>query len=136
MNTLAAAVELLKSLSAVTAIVGTRVYGVNIPGGKDKFPCVMVRRTSGGVSPSLTEGPIEDIIVIDIRCFGNSQIQAQSIADAINNSILGSESVSSTNYRLAEAMEQMSPIDMLEDVTDSEKWNVVFMTHRWVVEEI
>lgn len=136
MNPLAAAVEIIKAQSAVSAIVGSRVYGVSIPGGKSKFPCVMIRQTTGGGSPFVSDGADEYEASYDIRCYGDTQIIAQSVASAINASILGAESITTTNYRLAEATEQMAPIDIVEPVTDAEDWNCVFMTHRWVVEEI
>ena len=135
MNPLAGVITILKANANIASATGGRVYGgAQIPGGKDKFPCVLIRRV-GGRSPLINDAA-EHELVIDIRCFAASQVAAQAVADSIVSAINGTALIEVSGWRLISSIEQVGPTDMQEIISDSEAWDSVFMTYRLALEEI
>lgn len=130
MNTIAAAVEIVKAIPSVYAIVGSRVYGSKIPkGGESNFPCIVIRRV-GGESPTGREGSLIWSALVDIFCYAANLPDADTIAEAIRTRINGESSMRTTNYRLVAAVETSAPQDLIEQVTQTEAWDCVFVQYR------
>jgi len=136
MNTLAAFRSLLLSISAVTSLVSSRVYGVRVPGAKELFPCVLLRRVGGGsASANDEEAPLHNV-TIDVRCYGADQPAAQSVASAISGAVNSIGPVVAGGYRFTRIIELIGPQDVLDEITEGESWDAVFMSYRVTVEAV
>lgn len=121
MNVIGAFRTLLLTSTALTDLVGQRVYGINMPGAEDLFPCVVINRTSGSTDSET------DIVTarIDVRCFASDQPGT----DAVYNAILafhGEDGLNAGAFHFYAIEEIVAAQDLRETMTAAEFWNELF----------
>lgn len=94
MDTQAALVAILKADAAVAALVGTRVFGDELPRAEtDSMPrkCIVVQH-AGGAGPSFTQGTLPlEAPVFNVFCYGETGFQARSVRLAVHGALRGVE---------------------------------------------
>lgn len=90
----AALVARLEAASAVTSIVGQRIYWIQRPQGTE-VPAV-VMRMAGGFEVENLESDTPDLFETSVRvdCFGVSNVQTKQIAIAVRNALKPAGAVS------------------------------------------
>ena len=133
MNALTALYELLIAQTAIAALVGTRVYGPNQVIKKANFPCILISRVGGSSDLEDEVRAIENAI-FDVRCYGNSQPEANAVYAALRD-LDKLVNLKTTNYHFHVIELVQTGSDLPEQITESERWDAVYCTLRAEIEK-
>lgn len=114
----------LAAISAVTALVSTRIYGLKVRQGSDR-PYVRVQRISRS-EPFHARGPIgikEARVQVD--CVANTKLVAEQLIDAVHGDGLGDTASGLSGWKgeigsPAVVVRGIFPLDDAEDFTSEE----------------
>lgn len=120
---LAAIIAAIEAVPAVAAIPA-RVYGGRIPGGREKFPCVIVRRVGGQTE---TATPMSRITV-DVECCADSLAAANTLYEAVRQvAKLGPPP------GFMAVMQLNGPLDASAPLTESDEYEYVWASFEFAL---
>ena len=127
MNTLEAFRTLLLSITALTALISTRIFYQMPKGAKANFPCVLITRIPAASSNQYILEERE--CRVDVRCYGDGQPAANAVYAALRDGIAGTNGLAAGSFYFESIIETIEGADLPEQVTDEERWDCVFSTY-------
>lgn len=130
------AVDLLKSRSAISAAVSTRVYDTDLPEGHSLTPnaptaIVIIEQTDSEYSAS---APIAQLS-LEVRCFGRSPGEARTVYRALYDGLRAADGQTLTNVTVGGVRWDSIWIDTgaQPQQLENTKWEFVLCTVRALV---
>lgn len=131
MSTITAIIAVFKAWTAINAAVSGRIYGVEIGGGIDKLPALMIRRI-GGQSPRSGQQPIHQVVVA-IHCLAETQLAADAVIATLTAQLNGSPAYVAGGYRLSGISERQGPVDVVRAITEAKELYEVMVQYDMAV---
>lgn len=88
MSIFQSAITYTGTVSAITAIVGTRIFGLLIPQGQ-AVPALTLQLTDNQDQPLLDGVSTARLAYLDVDCWAKSLVAAESLADAVKTAFVG-----------------------------------------------